>query len=256
MCWGTSRCLPEARSVGFFRRPLAFLFSPAFLAAALFLQACSLAITGTVRQDASASLAVRADFQPKTAALLRSLDAGEDGGGAVVDAGLIAESLAASPGVRSARLENRGGSALDGEVLLSDIGAFARAAPDGTRAADIAFESTAGGGSFRLVLTRENGARMLAALSRDLADYVSVLLAPIATGEALTKKEYLELAGSVYGAPVAAEIAAARVRITLEFPAKITSAEGLRYTGKQAALDVPLADVLTLETPLRLAVTW
>jgi hypothetical protein len=81
-------------------------------------------------------------------------------------------------------------------------------------------------------------------------------MAPVATGEQLTKQEYLELVASVYRKELAAEISAARIRARVEFPGTVVSVRGGTFSGSSAEFDVPLIDLLVLENRLSYEVVW
>ena len=97
---------------------------------------------------------------------------------------------------------------------------------------------------------------ILARLSPEGADYLSALMAPAATGETLSKTDYLALVESVYGKGVAGEIAAAKVSAALTLPGQIRSVKGGTSSGREARFDIPLLDILVLETPLDYEITW
>jgi hypothetical protein len=86
--------------------------------------------------------------------------------------------------------------------------------------------------------------------------YLSALMAPIATGEALTKPEYLALVTSVYGKAIADEISSSSIRASVNFPGAIQRIKGGTYSGRRADFDIPLLDILVLETPLSYEVVW
>jgi hypothetical protein len=81
-------------------------------------------------------------------------------------------------------------------------------------------------------------------------------MAPVATGESLTKGEYLALVGSIYGKGVADEITAAKIHAFIDFPGPISSVRGGAYTGRRAVFEVPLLDLLVLESPLNYEIRW
>jgi hypothetical protein len=81
-------------------------------------------------------------------------------------------------------------------------------------------------------------------------------MAPIATGEALTKAEYLGLVASVYGKAVAEEISRGSIRAIVDFPGPVSAVRGGTSSGKQAVFTVPLPDLLVLEKPLIYEVSW
>jgi hypothetical protein len=97
---------------------------------------------------------------------------------------------------------------------------------------------------------------MLLLVSPDVSDYLSALMAPVATGEELSKQDYLALVSSVYGKGIAAEIADARVSLDLELPGTVLSAPGGTFSGRRASFKVPLTDLLVLERPLLYEIRW
>jgi hypothetical protein len=97
---------------------------------------------------------------------------------------------------------------------------------------------------------------MIAMLSQDVADYLSAVMAPIATGETLTKQQYLSLVTSVYGGGIAREIDSAEIAASINFPGIITAAEGASFSGSTARFRANLADLLTLEKPILYEVKW
>jgi hypothetical protein len=97
---------------------------------------------------------------------------------------------------------------------------------------------------------------MLAYISPDIVAYLSALMAPLATGEAMTKKEYLALIASIYGSGIADEIAAAFFNATIDLPGPVQSVKGGTFSGKRAEFAIPLVDLLVLEKPLTYEVVW
>jgi hypothetical protein len=93
-------------------------------------------------------------------------------------------------------------------------------------------------------------------LSPEVRDYLSALMAPVATGETLTQKEYLALVQSVYGKGLAEEIASAKITLTIDFPGTISVIQGGKATKNRGVFTIPLGDLLVLERPLRYEVAW
>ena len=81
-------------------------------------------------------------------------------------------------------------------------------------------------------------------------------MAPIATGEDLNKTEYLELVTSFYNKAISDEIAASKIRASISFPGTISAVSGGTFSGRTAEFDVPLLDILVLDTPFNLMVEW
>jgi hypothetical protein len=152
--------------------------------------------------------------------------------------------------------KNTAPAAIEGPVKIAKIGDFL--APG--KASFITFEQNArggaSGGKCTINLSLASGAEILTLISPEISDYLSALMAPLATGEAMTKTEYLILVGSVYGRGIADEISKAAVRASLEFPGPVQSAQGGTFSGRRAEFAISLLDILVLETPLSYEVVW
>jgi hypothetical protein len=180
------------------------------------------------------------------------------GGGAagapVLNGEAISRSMSAAPGVESVSFRNTGPVALEGSVKITNIGDFL--APVRDKKGFIVLEENASGGRLRISLSRDLGPDILSLISPEITDYLSALMAPIATGEVLSKAEYLELVASVYGKPIADEIAGASIRASVDLPGPIRSIQGGKFSGRRAEFDIPLLDILVLENPLSYEVSW
>jgi len=234
------------------RIPAAFSILAAL---ALPLASCATQIGGSLRADGSADLAVAAALQPTMSALIMGFAAaaGMPPGTAILDGPAIALSMAGSPGISSASLRNASPTSIEGHIQSSHVGEFLAAG--GTDFA--VFEGMPGGGGrFAVSLDRESGRALLEMISPDVAGYLAALMAPVATGEVMTRAEYLFLVGSVYGAGIAAEISAAQIRVSVGFPGPIQSVAGGSFSGSRADFSIPLLDVLVMESPLRYEVIW
>ena len=213
---------------------------------------CSANINGPLNADGSANLAINASLEPRTAILIRNLSAaaGTTQSNVILDGPSLASSMSEAPGVASVSFRNTAPAAIEGNAHISQIGEFL-----GTRDF-ITFRQGASGGSTQINISRETGPQILALLSPAISDYLTALMAPIATGEVLDKEEYLFLVSSVYNRAIADEISRARVRATITFPGPVRSVDGGTFSGRRAYFDIPLIDLLVLETPLSYEVIW
>jgi hypothetical protein len=170
----------------------------------------------------------------------------------------MGRSLGAAPGIASAAVKNTTAEALEGTILISKAGDFLASAQPGKNLVTYEPAQTGGrsGGRLAIHLDRESGPETLRRMSDEAADYLSVLMAPLATGEALGRSDYQRLVASVYGEGVAAEIAAARFKAVFTVPGTVRSVKGGSFSGREARFDIPLLDILVLETPLDYEVTW
>jgi hypothetical protein len=238
------------------RKSLFFLFLalvPAFFG-------CSARLDGALKAGGAADLNIRTSLEPGMVSLLRSLQAimGESPAQNVLDGPGIGRSMAGAPGINSAELHNTGPAALEGRVTISKAEDFLSIAGRDTRFISYqeAFTGGKSSGTVVIFLDRESAPEIVALLSMETADYLSALLAPVATGEELSRGEYLELVGSLYGKTLADEIAAARIGLSLSFPGPVSSVQGGTFSGPQAEFSIPLLDLLVLDSPLRYEVRW
>jgi hypothetical protein len=237
--------------------PAALVLLPPLVAALLF-AACAAQIKGPLRAEGSAELDVRVSLEPRMAALVRSLSAAAGVKSAnLLDGNAIAQSMAAAPGVESVSFKNTAPAAIEGLVKIAKINELltSNALANGA-ASFINFTQEAGGGRCTINLSRENGPRLLALLSPDITGYLEALMAPIATGEKISRAEYLSLVGMVYGEGIAGEISGSQIRASIDFPGALQSVKGGTFSGKRMELNVPLVDLLALETPLVYEAVW
>jgi hypothetical protein len=254
------------------KKAIFFILMPAIL---LFPAGCAGRIDGALRRDGSAELSLEIAITPRMAAMLRSLsslgsaarpaaDRGASAGNMprnevpVISGPAIARSLAAAPGILSAELVNTGPAGITGSLSVSRVDKlFVPSGAPGQRSF-VTLESGGGTAGNRLLVTldRTTAPQLLAMISSDIRDYLSALFAPAATGEPLSKAEYLELVGDIYGKALADEIAAAEIAVTIGFPGTISSAKGGIFNGASARFAIALADILVLENPLEYEVVW
>ena len=227
-----------------------------FVLLVLPLFSCAARISGSIAADGSALMAVNMSLEPRISALITRLsEAGgaSNSGGMILDGAAIAGSMSAAPGVKSAAFKNTAPAAIEGAIQISNIANFLAAGGSGTF---ITFRQNQGGGTCVININRANGESIFEAFSPEIAEYLYALMAPIVTGEDLTKSEYLEEISAFYNKPISDEIAASRIRVSIDFPGQITSVKGGTFSGKRVNFDVSLLDLLVLETPLVYEVNW
>jgi hypothetical protein len=223
---------------------------------------CSGRISGQLVQDGSGTLQIQAGLEPNMITLLRNLrDANGGQGGPVLDAAALNRSLQAAPGIASSALHNSGQEKINGSVRVSNIGDLLNRGT--ARFVTYTVPSGAVPGKLAIHLDRNNAPQVLKQLSPEAEYYLSLLLAPAATGEAISKAEYLEQVELVYsmikgvdGKTLAAEIAASRINAAITLPGTVKSVKGGTYSGREARFDIPLTDVLVLEKALDYEITW
>jgi hypothetical protein len=225
----------------------------------LVFSACTARIAGNLEAGGAGEFEVSAVLMPRISFLIRSLSAALGDGtasGYIVDGEAIAQSMTGAPGIRSVSFRNTGPAAIEGPVHISRLEDFLA----GANKSFIALEQAPAGGtgSSRCTITidRESGPEILSLISADVSGYLSALMAPIATGEQLSKQEYLELVTSIYGQPVTDEIAQSVIRASIDFPGPVSAVRGGTWSGRRVELTVPLVDLLVLESPLVYEVWW
>lgn len=102
-------------------------------------------------------------------------------------------------------------------------------------------------------------------LPPETADLLDLLMAPVFTGEELSRAEYLEIIAAAYGDTVAESIAESVCTICITVPAEIISAKvssgantriQVIHTGKIATISIPLDLLLTLTDTTTISIDW
>ena len=215
---------------------------------------CSARIDGVVMGGGAAEVSVRTSLGPRTVSLVQSLRGfmGDTRNTPILNGDTISRSLAAASGIKSASFKNTGPEALEGTISISNVGDFLLSEKD----MFITYSDGANSSSITIVMDRDSAPLLISRLSPEVGEYLSALMAPVALGEYMPASEYLSLVAMVYGRPLADEIAAARIRASIEFPRQVTSVTGGSSSGRRAEFDVPLLDILVLERPLQYEVKW
>ena len=225
------------------------------LFAVLPLFSCAARINGSIAADGSGLFSVNMQMEPQITALFGRLSAAmgaSETGGLILDGSAIAESMSNAPGISHVSFKNTAPAAIEGQVRISNIGEFLAAGGRGF----ISFRQAPNGGSFALNINRQNGPQVLELLSPEISGFLEMFMAPLVTGENLTRAEYLEEIAAFYSKPISNEIAASRIRVTIDFPGQIAAVKGGTFSGKRADFNIPLLDLLVLETPISCEVTW
>ena len=221
----------------------------ALCGALLALSSCSARYDVVVERDGSARVDLSSTVGVRTAALISNL-AGLPGGAApLIDAAAVSRSLSGEPGVSSALLANPDPRSVAGRLSLSRPDLFL--SPRFFR-----ITRAGSGGTVTVSLDRTSVPEVIGALPPEIGDYLSALMAPVATGEDLDGPQYLELVSSVYGSGVAGEIRDAVFKVSLNLPGPATSVRGGSASGNTANFTLPLLDFLTLERPILLEAAW
>jgi hypothetical protein len=222
------------------------------MALALAFVSCSSQTSGVLRDNGSAQLRLMAALAPTMAGRLHTVS-GRMGGEFALDGPSIAQSMAEAPGVETASFTNIDPITIEGNLALARVDEFLSlpSLPEVSR-----FIRYTPGRLLSIRLDLASGPELLSALSPDVSDYLSLIMAPVSTGERLGTGEYFELVTSVHGTEISREIAAARIEAVIEVPGVITRVRGGSFSGSRARFDIPLIDILVLETPVVYEIEW
>ncbi len=117
--------------------------------------------------------------------------------------------------------------------------------------------------SLTLIFSPETIQGIVSSLPEETRELFDLLMAPVLTGEEMSRKEYVDLVGSVYGEELADEINSALFQVSLECPdnctIKKTALSNLNtaVTGlKKASFSIPLADFLCITKAWTFSITW
>ncbi|MCL1836998.1 MAG: hypothetical protein FWG46_05570 [Treponema sp.] len=235
------------------------LLNAIFSAVCLFFcLSCAARVSGSLLADGKADIHVNAALEPRMTMLLGSLAAASgmvQQGAPLLNGPSVSASMSAAPGVSSAALANKTPSSIEGPVKISQINDFLA---HGKEQGFISFEqgTPSKDGKCAVNLSRESGEELLGLLSDEISAYLEALMAPLATGEKMTKAEYLVLVASVYGRGIADEISQAAIQVSIDFPGQVRSVRGGTFSGRKAEFSIPLLDLLVLEVPLHYEVIW
>ena len=224
------------------------------LAVIVFFPSCSGKITAQLVQNGSGTVQLQAGLEPNMTALIRSFISagGSSQSGPLLDAAALNRSLQSASGISSAALRNSGQEKVEGTIGISQIRDFLNAGANRF----VQYEAGASAGRLAIHLDRNMSPGLLKQIYPEAVDYLSALMAPAATGEALSKADYLMLVESVYGKPMANEIAASRVTANITMPGTVKSVKGGTYSGREARFNIALVDLLVLEQPLDYEIIW
>jgi hypothetical protein len=214
---------------------------------------CAARINGSDSADGSGLFSAEMNLGPRMTSMIRSFNsaAGQDDA-LILDGPALAGSMSME-GITSVSIKNTGPAAIEGEFRIFDINRFLAA---GDKGGFITFTQGNNGGSCKININLKNGPVILENLSPEITDYLNALMAPIATGEAMSKSEYLDLVGTFYNRNISNEIAASMIHAVIDFPGNITSVTGGTFSGRRAVFDISLLDFLVLETPFICEVNW
>ncbi len=228
-----------------------------------FFTSCSARIDITLLADGAAHSTVDVAFEDHFMRVLANLSGVSDE--VIIDPQAINKALAQAPGISSSALVSESGAQLLGQVRAHDFNAlFAHTGSERLRGLDApasvewcgVAKDKRRSGSVVFSLDRDNAPIFVSTLSPDIVDYLTALMAPLATGEEMDQIEYLDSIEALYGPGVAKEIREGSLTLSFSVPGKIAKASRGSYSGNKLIWELPLLDVLVLEAPLSLDFKW
>ena len=221
--------------------------------AALGFSACAASLSVSIRGDRSAGAALRIELPAELAAKLAQLRGDPEGSALpLVDPDLV-RSGAAEKGIRVLEARALGERGFSGLFEIADLGVFAARSLGA-----VTVSSSATGGSLSVAIDKTNAAELFALFPGIDPYLVEALSPPALDGSDLTKAEYREMLGALLGAKSLPAVDAAAVELVVELPgAPVASGTvGFVTTGRSAKASVKLLDLLVLERPMTLKVSW
>lgn len=230
---------------------LPFLVIPGIL---FLLAACSPSLVITVHTDDSADIAFSSNPSATGSSLIRRFAGAGDNTAPLYDRDAVRTGLSAM-GIRLETLSFPSG---DGLAFSGKAANFALI-PGGA----IVPESSRGGITLSFSPDSVNG--IIGNLPPETRDIFELLMAPVFTGEFLTREEYRDILAAAYGERAAEELVSSSCAIHLRTPGPVHSVRltgpdsdsvPFEYDGSIVSASIPLDLLLTLREPLNLTVSW
>ncbi|HUX38970.1 MAG TPA: hypothetical protein VMV44_13805 [Rectinemataceae bacterium] len=216
------------------------------------LSACSARLDSRLDAAGGADVSAKVSMPESLAAKLRAM-AGMPASVPLFDASAARKALEARPGVSAVKASCPDPDSLDLAVSVTDLAA-ALAAPD--IAGLVERDATGGTQRLRIRLSREHGKALLALVPGLDPSLVEALSPPALGGDDYSKQDYREALGSIIGTKSLPALDAASVSMTVKVPGDIVSYSGGKAEGSTWSVSVPLLDILVLEKPIELTLSW
>lgn len=224
-------------------RCLIFVFASIFLSALL--SGCNTTVSVKVQDDLSGDFSLQTAVSPSVKAISESF-LGNEPGTSLFDTVQIRSSLEKA-NLTVTQIASPVASSLTVTAKTPNV---CTAVPN---ADDFITVKTAGNVSRMTVkLTPQNVRKVLSLMSDETALLVDLLIAPVFTGEVLTKEEYAEIIAISYGTQIATELQAATINLSFALPSAVTDAKlsnpamgTVSASGKNVRISLPLINFLT-----------
>ncbi len=248
---GTARAapVPGARRLPAAKATMALLAIGALLG---LLSACSARLDGKLDAAGRAEFSVKVSMPGGLASKLRAM-AGMPAALPLFDAAAAKKALEERAGVAAVEASCPDPDSLELSITVGDLaaalsspdieGLVERGAADGTQ-------------SLRILLSREHGKALLALVPGLDPALVEALSPPALGDNDSSKQDYREALASIIGTKSLPALDAASVSMALKVPGRIISSSGGRAEGSTWTASIPLLDILVLESPIELKLSW
>lgn len=110
----------------------------------------------------------------------------------------------------------------------------------------------------QISINPENLNTILSHFPPETRDYIDILMAPVFTGENLTKNEYIQLIKAAYGEKLAGELSGENLNLVLELPSGNFKVfiNGEEKSLSENKLVIPLAEFLSMANGFSLRLVW
>jgi len=224
------------------------------LIAAGILSACSGSVGAAFAADGGARVSVSLDMPKELSLRIKKL-AGRKAESPLFDLAAIRASATSRKGISIIALSSPNPDSVRAEFSVADVSAFAASA----KLADggvLLVSSQADKIEVKLRLERGT-AQELIALFPGIDPALLEALSPPAFGEStLTAAEYRETLSALLGKKNLPEIEAAAIDLRLTAPKPLLASSGGKQEGTSLVAKLPLIDLLVLEKPIELSLSW
>ncbi|MBN1241618.1 MAG: hypothetical protein JXA15_02800 [Spirochaetales bacterium] len=223
------------------------------LLAALSLSACAASMNISLRNDLSAGVTVRVELPDEVASKIGQLRGDPPGAELpLIDPALV-RAGAEDNGVRVVEARPLGDRVFRGIFEVADLADLGRRSLGA-----VSVSSSAKGGSLSVGIDRSNAAELFALFPGIDPYLIEALSPPALDGSDLTMAEYREMLGALLGTKSLPALDAAEVDLVVELPGTPVAAgtAGFTLSGRSAKASIKLLDLLVLETPITLKVSW
>ena len=224
----------------------------AAILAALMLSACTGRFDARLGAKGGATIEAKVGIPALVGAKLRALS-GLAATTPVFDANAVDKALLVRKGIASTSASCPDPDSLSLSATISDLGALL-GSPD--IASLIAFDDAGAVKRLTLRFSRGHGQDILALLPGIDPGLVEALSPPALGGGDYTKAEYRDALATILGTKAMPAFDAASIDLSVTIPGTIVAFSGGKADGSTWKASIPLLDLLVLEKPIELSLSW